>query len=131
MASELNPLRRGSENERRYAYLFITLFLALPFIAGIAALWLGLVSPDTLVPDDLSFMQTVAKGFAYLYVGTFGIWLFIQLSRVAGIQFLRGLLSAIQRLLDGYEAPQNRSQQREADESDDVTTTIDDFDQRD
>lgn len=102
--SALEPLRPGGEGSVWYAYAYLSLLLLLPLLSLAVALWTGLVTLDatlTISPD----LSTPAEWLAQGLVVVFLLWTFIQIVRVTGIGFVRGLIESIARIADAYELP--------------------------
>lgn len=108
--SSLRPLRSGSGREVAYAYIFLTALFVVPIGGTAIAIWAGYFTPDITItanPDISGPLQLLAWGLA----GAAVVWVFIQLVRVAGIGFIRGLISTVARVADAYELPQDTDQE--------------------
>lgn len=103
--SRLQGLKEGRPWERLYAYAYFTVLLLIIIGSLSISIWMGWIEPNVVInfQPDLGW---VGEYFAGLLLVLFGVWSFIQLVRVAGIGFFRGLIGTIARIADNYELPQ-------------------------
>lgn len=103
--SSLEPLKPGGEGSVWYAYAYLTLLILGPIAALAVGVWTGLIDLDLTVTAEVA-LGTALTWLAQGVVVVFLLWTFIQLVRVTGIGFMRGLVSAAARIAHNYELPE-------------------------
>lgn len=114
-ADELQPLKGSSGGATWYAYAYLTALLLAPVLALVGGVALGYIQPDITLRFDaqLGFVvEWLAAGLAVVFL----FWTFVQVVRVTGIGFVRGVVGAVARIAHNYELPGEVPQPEQEDE---------------
>lgn len=108
----LQPLKDGPQWQVSFAYAYFVI-LILGVIGGIAAsIYSGLIQ----IQATFTFQANLGWVLEYLAGGLLVIFLlftFVQVVRITGIGFIRGLINSLARIADSYELPPERQRSEE------------------
>jgi hypothetical protein len=116
--SNLQPLKPGKPWQVSFAYAYFVGLILLVVTGFSVALYLGIIE----LHASLSFqvdLGWVVEYLAAILLAAFALFTFVQIVRITGIGFIRGLIRAIARIADNYELPgEQRVQQRDETDGD-------------
>lgn len=116
--SNLQPLKPGEPWQVSFAYAYFVGLILLVVTGFSLALYLGIIE----LQASLSFqvdLGWVVEYLAAILLAAFALFTFVQIVRITGIGFIRGLIRAIARIADNYELPgEQRVQQRDETDGD-------------
>lgn len=104
VGSSLRPLRPGGEYATAYAYLYLTALVLLPVVGVALGAYTGLIDLALTVqasPDLSVAVEWLVQGLVVAFL----FWTFVQVVRVTGVGFIKGIITAVARIADNYELP--------------------------
>ena len=104
MGSGLRPLRPGGQYATAYAYLYLTALVLLPVVGVALGAYTGLIDLALTVqasPDLSVAVEWLIQGLVVAFL----FWTFVQVVRVTGVGFIKGIITAVARIADNYELP--------------------------
>jgi hypothetical protein len=113
----LQPLKPGKPWQVSFAYAYFVGLLALVIGAFAVSYWLGIIDLQATFTFQAD-LGWVIEYLAGIILVTFALFTFVQIVRITGIGFIRGLMRTIARIADNYELPGEQAVREEPEGSD-------------